>query len=608
MVKVLEKRENQLLTGLNSAQRQAVTAPEKAVLILAGAGSGKTRVLIHRAAWFLWQKVSPEEMLLLTFTNKAAREMRQRLLTLGQRFGLWPRRYDLPLFAGTYHSFAYHLLRREGKKLGLATNFVVYDENDQLNLLKNLLKEAHWEKMWQPAQLKAIISRAKNDLLTPADFARQQSDQRGQQLAAIYRRYQQVLSQNQALDFSDLLFYALQLWQRYPPILEKYRRRYRYLLVDEYQDTNHSQYQLTKLLARGQFLTVVGDVSQAIYGWRGADYHNLLALKRDFHPLRIINLEQNYRSTANILAAADAVISHNKRHPVLHLQATREKGAKINLYQAENEIEEAEYVARQIWQLFRAGWRWQDFAILYRTNSQSRAFEEVFLRRQIPYHLLGGVGFYHRAEVKDVLALLRVVYQPADLVAWQRIRKNLGKRRQQRVKEFVAANSPWTASTNLLLEKILLASGYQEKLSRPDPANQRRRENIDELFAVSRQFPDLATFLGNAALFQGEEWKKDGQQGLVRLLTIHASKGLEFRAVFLTGLEDGIFPDSRSALDPEKLEEERRLCYVGITRAQERLFLTFARRRFRRGQRQNNHPSRFLAEIPEEFFDFGDDW
>ncbi len=592
---------------LNPAQRKAVTYDGRQLLVLAGAGSGKTRVLTYRAAWLIAEKnISPECILLLTFTNKAAGEMRQRLRQL-----LGQLRIKMPgrgIFAGTFHSFAVQILRRDGPKMGVDRNFVIYDENDQKRLLQKILKKFHRnEKEWPVAKLRAQISRLKNNLWEADEFLATAENDYQRQVGEIYRVYQEALAQQKALDFADLLFKTVQLWQNDPPILEKYRRRYRYLLIDEYQDTNKSQYQLTKLLARGQNLTVVGDASQAIYGWRGADYHNLLSLRRDFPEMATVNLEENYRSTANILAAAGAIIAHNHRHPILHLRSQHGPGEKIVLYRAKTEVQEAEFVADRIVSLRRQGWGLNEMAILYRTNAQSRVFEEIFFRRQIPYVLVGGVGFYSRAEVKDILALLRVVYQPDDILAWDRIRDNMGVRRQAKVRQFVADNTPWTKTTGELLETIVTASGYWDKLKRDTVDNRRRRQNIEELFNVSQQYPQLGDFLNNASLVQGEKDVDSQLQESVRLMTIHASKGLEFRAVFLTGLENGIFPDGRSAGDPEKLEEERRLCYVGITRTKERLFLSYAQRRFRFGRRQVNGPSLFLTEIPPYLLAVDDD-
>ena len=601
--------QEEFLADLNPAQRRAVSFSGDQLLVLAGAGSGKTKVLTYRAAWLAaFQGVAPENILLLTFTNKAAGEMRQRLYGLFRRLRVTLPQGRMPVFAGTFHSFALMVLRRDGRTIGLPDNFVIYDENDQKAIIKKQIREQHWnEKEWEPARVRAAISRAKSALIGPEDFMAQQTGEKQRRLAILYRRYQQALKANQALDFGDLLFFTVRLLRQYPEVLAKYRHRYRYLLIDEYQDTNQSQYQLTKMAARDQSLTAVGDASQAIYGWRGADYHNLLALRHDFPKMTVVNLEQNYRSTANILAAADAVISNNVRHPILHLKSSRGSGEKIRFYQASDETDEAKYVAGQIQTLREQGWSLDEIAILYRTNSQSRIFEETFLRYQIPYFLLGGVGFYNRAEVKDILALLRIVYQSDDRVAWERIEKNMGVRRRRQVENFLSDNVPWQGSTAELLEQIVAASGYLAKFQRDTAENRRRRENIDELFAVSEKFPSLGDFLNNAALFQNGDYKVSSSgRGSVRLMTIHSSKGLEFRAIFLTGMEDGIFPDNRSLSDVEKLEEERRLCYVGITRAKERLFLSFARRRYRFGSRRPGVPSRFLAEIPEELFVFGD--
>ncbi len=615
-----------LLAGLNQQQHQAVTYEGGPLLVLAGAGSGKTRVLTHRAAWLVATgRAKPSQLLLLTFTNKAANEMKERLFRLlaplsGQQAN--HRSLVAGLFAGTFHSFCAYILRRDGEKIGIPNSFVIYDEKDQLALIKDLIKKLDLsEKRFKPASVKAVIESAKNDLVTPTLFSESVKGGWYQTVALIYQQYQKQLAQSNALDFNDLLMATVDLFKREPVILEKYQERYRFILVDEYQDTNRSQYVLTKLLAKkyGQ-LTVVGDAAQAIYGWRGADYRNLMSLTRDFSDIKIINLEQNYRSTQTILDAAYAVIAKNEKHPVLKLFTQNGSGEKIMVYRASSEIDEAEFVAEKIKQLVDfQGIDPTQVAVLYRTNAQSRTFEESFIRHSLPYILIGGVKFYERAEIKDVLALLRVFHNSKDQIAWQRIEKNLGKRRRLKVEQFLAEheNQDWT--TKRLLEKIVLASGYLEKFDPDNEDDYRRLENIKELASVAEQFPDLGAFLENVALVQQEYSAQEKEKSrlaheAVKLMTLHSSKGLEFEVVFIVGLEEGLLPHSRSLEELEQLEEERRLCYVGMTRAKKKLFLTHASRRLYFGRTSYQEPSRFLDDIPEHLviregddFDWEDD-
>jgi len=596
-----------LLAGLNSSQRRAVTHSEGPLLVLAGAGSGKTRVLTHRAAWLVATgRAQPHQLLLLTFTNKAAAEMKERLLKLLRG------RPVRGLFAGTFHSFCAYLLRRDGNQIGINSAFVIFDESDQLALLKEIIKKQKLsEKKFKPAVVQTVIEGAKNDLLDVELFCQSSSHPWLRKVGDIYREYTKRLSAMQALDFADLLFWGVKLLKEKEGVLAKYRRQYRFILVDEYQDTNHSQYLLTKLLAgKNGNLTVVGDAAQAIYSWRGADYRNLLALTKDFPQITTVNLKINYRSTQTILDAAYAVICKNETHPILKLITQKDKGEKAVVYRAASEKEEAEFVAEKIKALVDfEGVDPTKIAILYRTNAQSRVFEEVFIRYGLPYILIGGVRFYDRAEVKDVLSLLRVFYNPADEVSWQRIEKNFGKRRRQKVARFLEERRGEKWKTAELLEEILAASAYLEKFDPDDEADARRLENIKELASVAERFPSLGDFLENVALVQQEysaqeKEKKEWADQAVKLMTLHASKGLEFEVVFLVGLEEGLLPHSRSLDEPERLEEERRLCYVGMTRAKKRLFLTFAIQRLYFGKTTLNEPSRFLADIPPKLLTF----
>ena len=615
------KKIGALLEGLNPAQKKAVTFNNGPLLVLAGAGSGKTRVLTHRAAWLVTSgKARPSQLLLLTFTNKAANEMKERLIWLLKATpGL-----ATGFFAGTFHSFCAYILRRDGKGISIPQQFIIYDERDQLTLIKNLIKKLGLsDSKFKPTAVKSVIESAKNDLIEPKLFLSSVRSSWHQQVGLVYRQYQKRLEQSNALDFNDLLFFAVELFKKKPNILEKYQDRYQYVLVDEYQDTNRAQYVLTKLLGKKyQNLTAVGDAAQAIYGWRGADYHNLLNLTKDFSPVKIINLEQNYRSSQTILDAAYAVISKNEKHPILRLYTQNGSGQKIVVYRAASEIGEAEFVTEKIKQLVDFnGVNPTKIAVLYRTNAQSRTFEEAFIRHSLPYILIGGVKFYNRAEIKDVLSLFRVFYNPKDEISWQRIEKNFGKRRKAKVKEFLKQNQKKINSTEKLFEKLLKASGYLEKFDSNDKDDYRRLENIKELFSVAKQFPQLGDFLENVALVQQEysaqeKEKADLTGQAVRLMTLHASKGLEFEAVFIVGLEEGLLPHSRSIDDLEELEEERRLCYVGITRAKKYLFLTYASRRLYFGKNNYNQISRFLEDIPEDLiqeeedeFDLSnDDW
>lgn len=600
-----------LLQDLNPAQKKAVTYQEGPLLILAGAGSGKTRVLTRRAAWLTTEgKLKPNQLLLLTFTNKAAEEMKRRvflLLSSGQK-----KEKLKGLFAGTFHSFAVLVLRRHGPKVGIDSSFLILDEKDQQSLLKEIIKEEGLgERDFTPSSLQKVIDKAKSELIDPSTFSQTAVSFWQEKVAQVYREYQLRLRKMKALDFTDLLYWAVKLFQEKKEVLAFYQERYRHLLVDEYQDTNHLQYLLTKDLAKAhRQLTVVGDAAQSIYSWRGADYRNLFYLQRDFPEIKVVHLDLNYRSSQIILNAAYEVISENTSHPVLRLKAQNGLGEKIGVYQADSEIDEAEFVAEKVkWLADFEKIPLAQMAVLYRTNAQSRVIEEVFIRRGLPYLLLGGVRFYDRAEVKDVVSLLRVFYQPADSLSWQRIERNMGKRRMAVVREFVNQNKGEKWSTVEILKKVLEATGYLAKFDPQEEEGRRRLENIQELVSVAEEFPSLKDFLENITLVQQEysaqeKEKKEYLDQAVRLMTLHASKGLEFEVVFLVGLEEGLLPHVQSLEDEKRLEEERRLCYVGMTRARRKLFLTFTRGRFYFGRRSFNEPSRFLSQIRKEWLEF----
>ena len=595
-----------ILTELNSQQQRATTYGDGPLLILAGAGSGKTRALTYRAAYLILEKHIPaENILLLTFTNKAAGEMKERIQRLIASH-LSPFTFHLP-YAGTFHSFCAKVLRADGDLLGISHNFVIYDEADQADAIRGVIKKLDLSiKEYKPQSVLNTISGAKNELLSELEYPQYARGIWQKNVAQIYLEYQRFLRQNQAVDFDDLIFKVIDLFKKFPEVLGKYQNKYRYLLVDEYQDTNHAQYVLTKLLAsRYRNLTVVGDCSQSIYGWRGANFRNLINLKSDFPALKIINLEQNYRSTKTILDVAYSVICHNTTHPILKLWTKNEEGEKIYLYEASSEINEAEFIVNQISRHLDQ-YRLSDFAILYRTNAQSRVLEEFFLQSGIPYVLVGGTRFYQRKEVKDVLAYLRLIANPKDTVSHVRIEK-LGKARLEKFLNWQERNLSKNKRllTLDLFDELLKATNYLELYDPKDEEDLARLENINELRSVANEFPDLNDFLENVSLVEQESLpdkpiSNGNKKEAVTLMTLHAAKGLEFPIVFIVGMEEGLFPHSRSLLDQSELEEERRLCYVGITRAKKKLFLTYARKRLYFGQHSANEISRFIQDIPED--------
>jgi len=597
----------QILRELNQAQQEAVIFRGQPLLILAGAGSGKTRVLTYRTAYLIAEGLArPESILLLTFTNKAAGEMLRRVEVLLKQLGT-PLGQGFVGQGGTFHSFCAKILRRYGQEIGVDSNFVIFDEGDQLDTIKRAMDLAGIDsKATRPGGILAAISNAKNELIGPEDYANYSRGDFTQKAARVYLIYQQLLTKYRALDFDDLLVKTVNLLTDSPGTLEILQHQYEYMLVDEYQDTNKAQYEITKRLAQKyRQLTVVGDAAQAIYSWRGADFRNLLLLKQDFPDLMTINLEQNYRSTQVILSGANEVVSKNKNHPVLKLWTAREGGEKITICETESETEEANFVLRQIIsniQSLRSN-SYSDFAVLYRTNAQSRVLEEAFLHSGIPYSLVGGVRFYERKEIKDVLAYLRLILNPGDEVA----RKRAEKSGKNKLKAFELTFSDYDLKTETLkiVDEVLVTTRY---LDQYDPMNEEdamRLENIKELRSVAAQFPNLPEFLEQIALTEKESKRKSNVQssmsnaGAVTLMTLHAAKGLEFPTVFMVGMEEGLFPHSRTLLDPTEMEEERRLCYVGMTRAKDKLFMIYARRRLYFGARSSNMVSRFLGDIPE---------
>ncbi|PIS09297.1 ATP-dependent DNA helicase PcrA [Candidatus Beckwithbacteria bacterium CG10_big_fil_rev_8_21_14_0_10_34_10] len=599
-----------LLEDLNQKQIEAVTFLNGPLLILAGAGSGKTRVLTYRTAYFILEKkIEPENILLLTFTNKAALEMKGRIEKL---LSFHQQKKRLP-FAGTFHSLTAKLLRIEGKELGIPVNFLIFDQKDQTELVKEILKDLDLEKSFKPYSVLNAISGAKNELIGPEEYPRFSQGYFQETVAKVYPEYQKRLKKYQALDFDDLIFKTVLLFWKNKEILNKYRNRFQKILIDEYQDTNQAQYELTKLLSKPNSLTVVGDASQSIYGWRGANFRNVLRLENDFPQLKTINLEQNYRSKQTILDAAHSLISNNTSHPVLKLWTKNKKGEKIKIFEAQSEKDEVSFIINQIQNLLVNGGKdkFSDFAVLYRTNAQSRVLEESFLHLGLPYILVGGTRFYERKEIKDCLAYLRFLLNEKDKISYKRVEK-LGKRRLRLFLKLKSnlKNNLNKYSTFKLLNKVIKATRYLEKFDPKNESDLTRLENIKELTSVAREFPKLVEFLENVSLVEQDHLPKNTKKNqkkkknAVTFMTAHAAKGLEFNTVFMVGMEEGLFPHSKSLLNKEQLEEERRLAYVAITRAKNNLFLSYAKRRLYFGMYSSNQVSRFITEIPSNLLQF----
>ena len=635
--------------NLNEMQQKAVLTTDGPLLLIAGAGSGKTRVITHRAAHIISTGVPAFNLLAITFTNKAAREMRERLN------GLLPGGADC--WVATFHSFCAQILRREIGNIGYTGNFTIYDTDDCKRLMKTLLKEMNLnEKMYQPGSMLSIIGKQKDELIGPDDFAMLAagSGDYYQEIAAqVYKRYQKRLYMNNALDFDDIICKTVELFITCPDVLEKYRSRFRYIMVDEYQDTNSAQYQLIRLLAslHGN-LCVVGDDDQSIYGWRGANIRNILDFEKDFPGAQVIKLEQNYRSAKRILAAANAVIKNNGGRKPKNLWTDQDEGAVLEYHQAQSDIEEADMIAAAIADRVNSGETHKGFAVLYRTNAQSRALENAMIRRKVRHKIFGGVSFYQMREIKDVLAYLRCLVNPADDVSATRIinvpRRGIGstaielvanfanqhdmsffqalgeiesystnKTRNKKVLEFCNMLGEFqelaeSDSLPALVKAVLDKTGYLAELKQEDTDEKTdRAQNALELINQAAEFEmgggtGLSAFLEDVALVADIDGHNDSDD-VVALMTLHSSKGLEFPIVFLPGFEDGLFPAYRAIADGDssELEEERRLCYVGITRAKQQLIITSAKRRMQHGEIKNQMPSRFLKEIPKELFGEG---
>lgn len=588
------------LAKLNLEQKKAVIHSEGPAIVLAGAGSGKTTVLTSRAAWLIEQQnVDPQSILLVTFTNKAAGEMRQRIEKLTKNY--------LP-YVGTFHSFCARFLRNHSDLIGFATPFTIYDANDQLSTMKLVYREHSIDpKQVNMRAVLAQISNAKNDLLTPSEYTGVGRGYLQEQTAQLYTWYQQKLRDANAMDFDDLLFYTVEILHNHPDVKEKYQQQFYSVLVDEYQDTNKVQYELTKVLTAPQNnLFVVGDFSQSIYGWRGADFRNMLRLTDDFSSVAEYRLEQNYRSQQTILDAATQVIAANRMHPVLSLWTEKTESNPLVLKATRSDTEEASQVAR--WILHESAHTpLHDMAILYRTNAQSRVFEEQFLAAGIPYQIIGGTKFYDRKEIKDILSYAHVLTNPQDIISFQRVEK-VGKRKSRSFQQWVSsmkAQDITTLTPTEVLKGILQCTEYAKQFDSNIPEDLSRLENIAELLRVATKFETMTDFLENIALIQDGYMHTTGglkdSQG-VQLMSLHSAKGLEFTIVFLVGLEEGLLPHARSFMSPEDLEEERRLCYVGITRAKQKLFISYATMRYAFGSSAQNLPSRFLREISPSLF------
>ena len=638
---------NSLLTGLNKEQQQAVQHTEGPLLILAGAGSGKTKVLTVRIAHLLAQGVNSYEILAITFTNKAAKEMKSRVEGL---VGDVANR----IWLSTFHSFCAKFLCFElNNFLGYNSNFTIYDTSDSQAVIKAALKALNLDDKYYPVgAMIGAISDAKNKLLFASDFRKQARDFYQEKVADVYEYYERELRKNNALDFDDLLLVAVKLLQSNEAVLDKYSKRFRYVMIDEYQDTNHAQYLLAKLLAsHWKNIAVVGDADQSIYAWRGADIQNILDFEKDYPNCTSIKLEQNYRSTKIILDAANAVIENNEGRPKKNLWTDKTEGAKIQHFTAQSEHEEAAFIGDTIAKKHDIhGVPYGDMAILYRTNAQSRVLEEALIKRALPYTMVGGTKFYDRKEIKDVLAYLRVLYNPFDDLSLLRIinvpKRSIGATTVAKLQDYARANgtSLFMTLTQLhlvdtikgktkekleefgiliftlvaemedktvldILESILDRTGYLAQLEEStDPQDQARAENIGELLSVAKDFQDtnptgtVEDFLEQVALVNDVD-SFEQEESKVTLMTLHAAKGLEFPIVFLGGLEEGLFPHSRTLMNPEEIEEERRLAYVGITRAEKELYISNATTRTVFGRTSSYLPSRFIDEIPEELVD-----
>jgi DNA helicase-2/ATP-dependent DNA helicase PcrA len=634
----------ELLVGLNPEQRRAVETTEGPLLIQAGAGSGKTKTLTHRIAYLVATgKATPYNILAVTFTNKAAREMRERLASL---LGHSPEDRSFVPYMGTFHSICVRLLRMDGSHVGVPANFVIFDEGDRLAAVKRVYKELHVdEKAYPPRQVTGLISSAKNELVSAVDYEQTASSPLQRVAADVFPKYEAILKEAGALDFDDLISKTVNMLSKNAEIRKKWQQTFRYIMIDEYQDTNAAQYQLIRLLVNEQHnLAVVGDDWQSIYSWRGADFRNILRFEKDYPSSTVIKLEQNYRSTKHILDAAHAVITKNSQRSDKQLWTKAGDGSPVQMVPVPNERIEAETIARRVQTAVDIGSRqYNDFAILYRTNAQSRSLEEVCIRYGVPYRIVGGVRFYDRKEIKDLIAYVRLLYQPEDRVSFERIvnvpARGVGaKSLEQFFLWQLLHELPLAKAINevsqcesitpkarkaiyelsmilndlrelsdetppaALIESLLRRIDYLEYLRDGTPQGEARQENVQELLSVAKQYQDqgLDGFLEEVALVSDADTGPSNGQAIT-LMTLHAAKGLEFPVVFMPGMEETILPHSRALYDQHEMEEERRLCYVGMTRAREELYMLYSSSRMLYGGVQHNPPSRFLSEIDGEF-------
>ena len=618
-----------LFEGLNENQKKAVLHKDGPLLVLAGAGAGKTRAISHRVAYLVNQGIEPEKILAITFTNKAAAEMRERISALLRKlsFSLG----NQQPFVSTFHSLGVSMLRKSGSKIGISKNFSIFDQSDSLSLIKEAIKEFNLdEKQFQPSRVQGIISRYKGDLITNESFRETVGSEFFPQIISrVWDRYEEELQKQKALDFDDLILKTYLLLKNSDEAREYYQELWQYILIDEYQDTNKGQYELSKILAaKHHNICIIGDIDQAIYSWRGADFKNIINFERDFPNHVSIVFEENYRSTKNILEAAAKVIERNKMRKPKNVIAIKEQGAELSLFEAMNEKEEAEFVIHTVKQLLEnKSAQPSEIAILYRANFQSRVFEEEFLKHRLPYQVLG-VRFYERKEVKDIFSFIRAALNPDSLVDIKRVinvpprglgktsvlnffaKKKLPAETQKKFDEFMATLSLIRSAIEKeepseVVKFIMQKTGYQDFLKNGDEDDKERLENLMELVSIAGRYNELPPAEGIEKMLTDASLMSDQDnllknQDAVRLMTVHAAKGLEFEYVFIVGLEDGLFPHSGfGQRDPEREEEERRLFYVALTRAKEKLFLTFAVSRTVFGSRQMNMPSRFLSDIPE---------
>lgn len=623
-----------ILEGLNPAQKEAAECLEGPVLILAGAGSGKTKTLTHRIANLIAHGVQPSDILAVTFTNKAAKEMRERLWKLTTDFSTEPPRSFMP-YMGTFHGIAVKILRQEADAAGLDRNFVIYDTDDQIALIRRIIKELKLtdSKNLKPKSIQAIISSEKNQGHGPEEYAAEAYYPNQQKIAKVFARYEIEKQKVGALDFDDLLLKELELFQKHKEIREKWQKRFEHILIDEYQDTNMVQYNIVKLLVNEKRnICVVGDDWQSIYSWRGADFTNILNFEKDFPGAKVVKLEQNYRSTGNILTASQKIINENKTRTEKTLFTEAEQGEPVEIESLRDEAEEANYVALKILNLQREYADYGDFAVLYRTNAQSYNFEKAFMNMHIPYKIVGGVRFYDRKEVKDVLAILKVIQNQRDTVSLTRVVGNVlsgigevslrklitaidavegtkplydadllealsatkAREALRRLVNFMK-KTPTDENPGETVKRIVEYFDFKALTDDGTPATEERMRNLEVLGANAGEYDTLEEFLADASLMSSAD--ESSTADAVTLMTLHAAKGLEFPVVFIVGMEEGLFPSSRCVEDAADLEEERRLAYVGMTRAMRRLFLTYAGSRFSFGDRSYNMPSRFLTEL-----------